>query len=45
MNTCRCGHDDESHYNDPGFYDVRPHQAECQVVGCPCKKFEWDGKL
>lgn len=44
VSQCRCGHPESSHKYEPGFYDVRGHYAECQRVGCYCRKYEWDGK-
>lgn len=42
--TCTCGHAEASHKWEPGFYDVRGHYAECNRIGCPCTKYEWNGK-
>lgn len=38
--TCRCGHDEDTHRYEPGFYDVRGGHFDCMHVGCPCSRYE-----
>lgn len=38
--VCTCDHHQDSHRYEPGFYDVRGFDGECQVVGCPCSRFK-----